>query len=68
MSGMHEVELAVRVATLPLMGALAALSALRDNAVRMRIRDDEAAAERAVAWTVLSLDEQAAVRDWTLRH
>jgi hypothetical protein len=68
MSGMREIELAVRVATLPLMGVLAAVSAVRDNAARMRIRDDEAAAERAVAWTNLSSDERAVVRDWTFGH
>lgn len=64
MTGMHEVELAVRVVTLPLMGALAALSVVRDNAARMRIRDDEAAAERAVSWSTLTHDERAMVLDW----
>ena len=64
MTGMHEVELALRVATLPLMGALAALSVVRDNAARIRVRDDEAAAERAVSWTNLTSDERAIVLDW----
>jgi hypothetical protein len=68
MTGMREIELAVRVATLPLMGALAALSAVRDNAARLRIRDDEAAAERAVAWTNLTSDERAIVTDWRFGH
>jgi hypothetical protein len=65
MAGMHEVELAVRVVTLPLMGVLAALSAVRDSAARMRIRDDEMAAERAVSWSNLTGDERALVIDWT---
>ncbi len=68
MTGMREIELAVRVATLPLMGALAALSVVRDNAARMRVRDDEAAAERAVAWYNLTTDERATVVDWTFGH
>ena len=68
MSGMHEVELAARVVTLPLMGALALLSVVRDNAARMRIRDDEAAAERAVAWDLLSPDDRAMVVDWRYGH
>lgn len=65
MAGMHEVELAVRVVTLPLMGALAALAAVRDSAARMRVRDDETAAERAVSWANLTGDQRALVIDWT---
>ena len=68
MTGMHEVELAVRAVTLPLMGALAALSVVRDNAARMRVRDDESAAERAVAWNNLTSDERAFVLDWKYGH
>lgn len=68
MAGMHEVELAVRVVTLPLMGALAALSMVRDNAARMRVRDDETAAERAVSWANLTGDQRALVIDWTFGH
>lgn len=68
MPRMQELELAVRVVTLPLMGALAALSVVRDNAARLRIRDDEAAAERAVAWDLLSPDDRAMVVDWRYGH
>jgi hypothetical protein len=46
------------------MGALAALSVVRDNAARLRIRDDKAAAERAVSWSTLTHDERAMVLDW----
>jgi hypothetical protein len=63
----HEVELAIRLAVLPLMGGLAVLSAVRDNAARVRVRDDEGAAARAVAWQQLSPEMRAMMSGWTER-
>ena len=58
---------ALRVAILPLFGALGALSILRDQAarVRVRVRDGEGAAEWAVSWTNLSPEQRAVLTDWT---
>ena len=61
----HEIELAVRVVALPLLGGLAVLSFVRDNAARARVRQDEGAAMRAVGWDRLSPELRAVVADWT---
>jgi len=61
----HEVELALRVATLPLMGGLAVLAMARDAAARVRVRDDEWSARRAVAWDRLGPEDRARALDWT---
>lgn len=60
----HEMELAVRVVALPLLGGLAVLSVVRDNAARARVRDHEGAATSAVAWDRLTPDLRAMVADW----
>ncbi len=61
----RELDLAVRVAALPLLGVLAVVGRLRDEAIRHRVRDDEAAAERATSWDLLSASDRALVADWT---
>jgi hypothetical protein len=61
----HEVEFALRVATLPLMGGLAVLAMARDAAARVRVRDDEWSAQRAAGWDRLSPQDRARVLDWT---
>jgi hypothetical protein len=61
----HEVELALRLAALPVMGGLAVLAMARDAAARVRVRDDEWSAERAVGWDRLSPEDRARVVDWT---
>ena len=61
----HEIELAVRVVALPLLGGLAVLSVVRDNAARARVRQDEGVAMRAVGWDRLSPELRAVVADWT---
>ncbi len=61
----RELDLAVRVASLPLLGALAVLARLRDQAARARLHDDEDAATRAVDWDRLSPDMRAIVADWS---
>ena len=61
----HEIEIALRLATLPVLGTLAVLALVRDAAARIRVRDDEWAAERAVAWDRLSPEDRARVVDWT---
>jgi hypothetical protein len=58
------IGLAARIATMPLLGALALVSAVRDTAVAARIRDDEDAADRAVAWDRLDPESLAVVLDW----
>ena len=64
----HEVELAVRVVALPLLGALAVVSALRDEAARARVRvragDDELTAATAVSWDRLSPELRALAVEW----
>ena len=61
----HEAEIMLRLATLPLMGGLAVLAVARDAAARVRVRDDEWSAERAVGWDRLSPEDRARVVDWT---
>ena len=61
----HEIEPAVRVVARPLLGGLAVLSVVRDNAARARVRQDEGAAMRAVGWDRLSPELRAVVADWT---
>jgi hypothetical protein len=61
----YEVELALRVAALPLLGGLAVIAIVRDAAARVRVRDDELSAERAVGWDRLSPEDRARVVDWT---
>ena len=61
----HEIELAVRVVALPLLGGLAVLAMVRDNAARARVRDDEGDAANAVSWDLLAPDLRALVADWT---
>lgn len=61
----HEVELAVRVVTLPLLAGLGVLSLVRDNAARARVRDDEGTARSAVGWDRLTPELRAVVADWT---
>ncbi len=61
----HEIELAVRVVALPLLGGLAVLAALHDSAARARVRDDEGSATLAVSWDRLTPEVRAAVADWT---
>jgi hypothetical protein len=61
----HEVEIALRLATLPLMGGLAVLAMARDAAARVRVRDDEWSAQRAVGWDRLSPEDRARLLDWT---
>ncbi|MCA0329827.1 MAG: hypothetical protein LCI03_07975 [Actinobacteria bacterium] len=60
----HEIGLAVRIAALPALGVLGVVSAVRDSAARIRVRDDEDAADRAVAWDRLAPDDLALVLDW----
>jgi hypothetical protein len=60
----HDLGLAVRIAVLPALGMLGVVSAVRDSAARMRLRDDEDAADRAVAWDRLAPDDLALVLDW----
>jgi hypothetical protein len=64
MNARHEIGLAVRIAALPALGVLGVVSAVRDSAARMRVRDDEDAADRAVAWDRLAPDDLALVLDW----
>jgi len=64
----HEVEIALRLATLPLMGGLAVLAMARDAAARVRVRDDEWAANRAADWDRLAPEDRARVVDWTYGH
>jgi hypothetical protein len=61
----HEIELAVRVVALPLLGGLAVLSMVRDNAARARVRQDEGTAALAVSWDRLTPELRAVVADWT---
>ena len=60
----HEIGLAVRIAALPALGVLGVVSAVRDSAARIRVRDDEDAADRAVAADRLAPDDLALVLDW----
>ena len=60
----HEIGHAVRIAALPALGVLGVVSAVRDSAARIRVRDDEDAADRAVAWDRLAPDDLALVLDW----
>lgn len=60
----HEIGLAVRIAALPALGVLGVVSAVRDSAARIRVREDEDAADRAVAWDRLAPDDLALVLDW----
>ncbi len=57
----------LRLAALPLLGGLAAVAVLRDRAARLRVRDDEEAAEWAVPWTRLSAEQRAVLAGWTDR-
>jgi len=61
----HEVEFALRVATLPLMGGLAVLAMARDAAARVRVRDEDWSAHRAAGWDRLSPEDRARVVDRT---
>ncbi|HET7901856.1 MAG TPA: hypothetical protein VFL59_11765 [Candidatus Nanopelagicales bacterium] len=61
----HEIELAVRVVALPLLGGLAVVSMVRDTAARARVRDDENAATHAVAWDRLAPELRAVAEAWT---
>jgi hypothetical protein len=65
-----QLRLAARIAAMPLLGALALVSAVRDTAVAARVRDDEAAADRAVAVSLDRLDPEslAVVLDWKYGH
>ena len=64
----HAVVASRAVEKLARKSPLAALAAVRDSAARMRVRDDETAAERAVSWANLTGDERALVIDWTFGH
>ena len=61
----REMDLAVRVASLPLLGALAVVGRLRDQAARSRVRDDEATAALAVSWDRLTPELRAYASEWT---
>lgn len=64
----QQLRLAARIAAMPLLGALAVVSAVRDTAVAARVRDDEDAADRAVAWDRLDAESLAVVLDWKYGH
>lgn len=64
----QEIGLAARIAALPLMGMLAVVSSVRDTAMAARARDDEEAADRAVAWDRLDPENLAMVLDWKYGH
>lgn len=64
----QEIVLAARIAALPLMGVLAVVSSVRDTAIAARVRDDEEAADRAVAWDRLDPENLAMVLDWKYGH
>jgi hypothetical protein len=60
----HEIEFTVRVVALPLLAGLAVLAALRDNAARARVRDDEGAADQAVSWDRLTPEVRTFAAEW----
>jgi hypothetical protein len=60
----RELDLAVHVASLPLLGALAVVGRLRDQAARARVRDDEQTAALAVSWDRLTPELRAFASEW----
>ena len=61
----REAELAVRIAALPLLGALSVVSAVRDQAARRRLTRDEGTADSTVAALLAAATgDLADVRDW----
>lgn len=59
MSDHHTTDVAVRIAALPLLGLLGAVSAVRDQAARLRLRDDDPGPSLPLQWDRLTARQRA---------
>ena len=59
MSDHHTTDVAVRIAALPLLGVLGAVSAVRDQAARLRLREDDPSPSLPLQWDRLSARQRA---------
>lgn len=59
MSDHHTTDVAVRIAAFPLLGVLGAVSAVRDQAARLRLREDDPSPTLPLQWDRLSARQRA---------
>jgi hypothetical protein len=59
MSDHHTTEVAVRIAAMPLLGLLGAVSAVRDQAARLRLREDDPSPTLPLQWDRLTARQRA---------
>jgi hypothetical protein len=59
MSDHHTTGTAVRIAALPLLGLLGAVSAVRDQAARLRLREDDPSPSLPLQWDRLTARQRA---------
>ena len=59
MSDHHSTDVAVRIVALPLLGVLGALALVRDEAARLRVRQDDPGPRLPTQWDRLSAGERA---------
>ena len=59
MSDHHATDMAVRLAALPLLGVLGAVSVVRDQAARLRLREDDPSPQVPLQWDRLSAGQRA---------
>jgi hypothetical protein len=59
MSDHHTTDVAVRIAALPLLGLLGAVSAVRDQAARLRLREDDPSPSLPLQWDRLTARQRA---------
>jgi hypothetical protein len=68
MSDLHATDVAVRLVALPLLGVLGAVSAVRDQAARIRLREDDPSPWLPLEWDRLSARQRARVVGTDDRH
>ncbi|MFN8167564.1 MAG: hypothetical protein U0S36_02130 [Candidatus Nanopelagicales bacterium] len=59
MSDHHATAVAVRVVALPLLGVLGAVAMVRDEAARLRVREDDLGRALPQAWDRLTATQRA---------
>jgi hypothetical protein len=59
MSDHHTTDTAVRIAAMPLLGLLGAVSAVRDQAARLRLREDDPSPSLPLQWDRLTARQRA---------